>query len=156
MRKNTIYDTLQAKKAAFDGYKVSIMDYEEAEYKKLVEGSSATGQTPYIDVIKIKEKNWNRIKLENNFRIKKTNWTNGGMIMCKVLIKNPNKNVDFIIYNHLFSQDPSYTFTVGQLVLELRRYKLDISTEYVEKEVDSFIKSGLINQKFRCYSVCGR
>ena len=76
--------------------------------------------------------------------------------MCKVLIKNPNKNVDFIIYNHLFFQDPSYTFTVGQLVLELRRYKLDISTEYVEKEVDSFVKSGLINQKFRCYSVCGR
>lgn len=48
MRKNTIYDTLQAKKAAFDGYKVSIMDYEGVEYKKLVEGSSATGQTPYI------------------------------------------------------------------------------------------------------------
>lgn len=47
MRKNTIYDTLQAK-AAFDGYKVSIMDYEGVEYKKLVEGSSATGQTPYI------------------------------------------------------------------------------------------------------------
>lgn len=46
MRKNTIYDTLQA--TAFDGYKVSIMDYEGAEYKKLVEGSSATGQTPYI------------------------------------------------------------------------------------------------------------
>ena len=57
MRKNTIYDTLQAKKAAFDGYKVSIMDYEGAEYKKLVEGSSTTGQTPYIYVIKIKEKN---------------------------------------------------------------------------------------------------
>ncbi len=76
--------------------------------------------------------------------------------MCKVLVKDSNKNVDFIIYNHLFSQDPSYTFTVEQLVLELRRYKLDISTEYVKKEVNSFVKSGLINQKFRCYSVCGR
>mgnify|MGYP006998044460 CR=1 FL=1 len=43
-------------KAAFDGYKVPIMDYEGAEYKKLVEGSSTTGQTPYIDVIKIKKK----------------------------------------------------------------------------------------------------
>lgn len=53
--------------------------------------------------------------------------------MCKVLVKDPKKDVDFIIYNHLFSKDPSYTFTVGQLVLELRRYKLDISTEYVEK-----------------------
>lgn len=76
--------------------------------------------------------------------------------MCKVLVKDSNKNVDFIIYNHLFSQDPSYTFTVEQLVLELQRYKLDISTEYVKKEIDSFIKSGLINQKFRCYSVCRR
>ena len=76
--------------------------------------------------------------------------------MCKVLVKDSNKNVDFIIYNHLFSQDPSYTFTVEQLVLELHRYKLDISTEYVKKEIDSFIKSGLINQKFRCYSVCRR
>lgn len=55
MSKNTIYDTLQAKKAVFNGYKVSIMD-EGTEYEKLVEGSSATGQTPYIDTIKIKEK----------------------------------------------------------------------------------------------------
>ena len=76
--------------------------------------------------------------------------------MCKVLVKDPKKNVDFIIYNHLFSQDLSYTFTIRQLVVELSRYHLDISTEYVKKVVDSFIKSGLIIQKFRCYSVCGR
>jgi hypothetical protein len=49
-------EEFQALKNRFNGYKVSIMDYEGAEYKKLVEGSSATGQTPYIDVIKIKEK----------------------------------------------------------------------------------------------------
>lgn len=54
--KRKIYDIFQIKKAIFNGYKVSIMDYEGAEYKKLVEGSPATGQTPYIDVIKIKEK----------------------------------------------------------------------------------------------------
>ena len=76
--------------------------------------------------------------------------------MCRVLIKDPKKNVDFIIYNHLFSKDLSYTFTVKQLVAELCQYNLDVSSEYVEKEVDSFIKSGLIIQKFRCYSVCGR
>ena len=90
------------------------------------------------------------------YRVKRTNKLNGGMTMCKVLVKDSKKDVDFIIYNHLFSKDPSYTFTGGQLVSELRRYKLDISTEYVEKEIDSFVKSGLINQKFRCYSVCGR
>lgn len=76
--------------------------------------------------------------------------------MCRVLIKDPKKNVDFIIYNHLFSKNLSYTFTISQLVQELSAYNLDISTEYVEKQVDSFIKSGLIIQKFRCYSVCGR
>ena len=76
--------------------------------------------------------------------------------MCRVLIKDPKKNVDFIIYNHLFSKDLSYIFTVKRLVAELRQYNLDVSSEYVEKEVDSFIKSGLIIQKFRCYSVCGR
>lgn len=48
-------EEFQALKNRFDGYK-PIMDYEGTEYKKLVEGSSATGQTPYIDVIKIKEK----------------------------------------------------------------------------------------------------
>lgn len=48
-------EEFQALKNRFDGYK-PIMDYEGTEYKKLVEGSPATGQTPYIDVIKIKEK----------------------------------------------------------------------------------------------------
>lgn len=76
--------------------------------------------------------------------------------MCKVLVKDSNKNVDFIIYNHLFSQDSSYTFTVEQLFGELQKYNLGITIEYVKEEVDNFIKSGLINQKFRCYSVCGR
>lgn len=78
------------------------------------------------------------------------------MTMCKVLVKDSKKDVDFIIYNHLFSKDSSYRFTVGQLVVELRQYNLEISSEYVEKEVNSFVRSGLINQNFRCYSVCGR
>lgn len=76
--------------------------------------------------------------------------------MCKVLVKEPNKSVDFIIYNHLFSHNSSYTFTIEQLVNELQKYNLGISAEYVRKEVNDFIKSGLIIQKFRCYSVCGR
>ena len=52
--------------------------------------------------------------------------------MCKVLVKEAQKNVDFIMYN------------------------LELSSEDVEKEVNYFIKAGLINQNFRCYSVCGR
>lgn len=76
--------------------------------------------------------------------------------MCKVMVKDSKENVDFIIYNHLFSKDSSYRFTVKQLVNELHQYNLDVSTEYVEEEVNTFIKSGLINQNFRCYSICRR
>lgn len=76
--------------------------------------------------------------------------------MCKVLVKDSKKDVDFIIYNHLFSKDSSYRFTVEQLVNELRQYDLEISFDYVEKEVNSFVRSGLLNQNFKCYSVCGR
>lgn len=76
--------------------------------------------------------------------------------MCKVLVKDSKKDVDFIIYNHLFSKDSSYRFTIEQLVTELRQYNLEVSSEYVEKEVNSFIKSGLVDQNFRCYSVSGR
>ena len=80
----------------------------------------------------------------------------GGMTVCKVLVKDPKKDVDFIIYNHLFSKDSSYRFTISQLVAELRQYNVDVSSEYVEKEVSSFVRAGLVNQNFRCYSVCGR
>lgn len=76
--------------------------------------------------------------------------------MCKVLVKDAKRNVEFIIYNHLFSKDTSYRFTVKQLVSELHQYDLELSSEYVEKEVKSFVKLGLVKQNFRCYSVCRR
>ena len=75
--------------------------------------------------------------------------------MSKVIVKDSNKNVDFIIYNHLFSRN-NYKFTVNELVNELKQYNLELSTEYVQKEIDDFIKSGLVNQRFRSYSICGR
>ncbi len=75
--------------------------------------------------------------------------------MCKVIVKDSSKNVEFIIYNHLFSHD-FYKFTISQLVDELRQYNLELSADFVTKEVDGFVKAGLVNQNFRCYSVCGR
>ena len=42
------------------------------------------------------------------------------------------------------------------MVNELKQYNLELSTEYVQKEIDDFIKSGLVNQSFRSYSICGR
>lgn len=80
----------------------------------------------------------------------------GGNIMCRVVIKDVEKNVDFIIYNHLFSKDISYRFTAVQLKNELLQYNLEVSLDYIEDTIHSFIQAGLINQNFRCYSVCGR
>lgn len=73
--------------------------------------------------------------------------------MCKVIIKDSNQNIEFIIYNHLFSKN-IYRFTIDQLVQELRQYNLDLSQDFVQNEIDFFVKSGLINQNFRYYSVC--
>ena len=75
--------------------------------------------------------------------------------MCKVIVKDSSKNVEFIIYNHLFSHD-FYKFTISQLVDELRQYNLELSVEFVKKEVDDFVKAGLVNQSFRCYTICDR
>lgn len=74
--------------------------------------------------------------------------------MCKVVVKNSEQNIDFIIYNHLFSKD-SYKFTVNQLVDELHQYNLDLSPQFVQEEINTFVKSGLISQNFRSYSICG-
>lgn len=75
--------------------------------------------------------------------------------MCKVVMKDSKSNVEFIIYNHLFSKD-TYKFTVKQLVNELEQYNLHLSPEYVQNEINAFIKSGLVNQNFRSYSICGK
>lgn len=75
--------------------------------------------------------------------------------MCKVVLKESVDNTGFIIYNHLFSKN-SYKFTTSQLVNELEQYNLHLSQERVQKEIDGFVKSGLVNQNFRSYSICGR
>lgn len=75
--------------------------------------------------------------------------------MCEVIMQDSSENIEFIIYNHLFSKD-TYKFTVSQLVNELHQYNLDLTFEFVQKEIDTFIKSGLVNQNFRNYSICGR
>lgn len=75
--------------------------------------------------------------------------------MCKVVVNNSQENVEFIIYNHLFSKE-DYCFTVTQLVEDLRQYNLNLSPEFVQTEVNFFVRSGLVNQNFRCYSICGR
>lgn len=75
--------------------------------------------------------------------------------MCKVVVNDAKKDAEFILYNHLFSRE-NYKFTVSQLVKELQDYNLNLTQEFVQAEIDDFIEAGLVNQNFRCYSVCGR
>ena len=75
--------------------------------------------------------------------------------MCKVVVSNSEENIEFIIYNHLFSKD-DYSFTVSQLVEDLHQYGLNLTPEYVQTEINFFIQSGLVNQNFRSYSIYGR
>lgn len=70
-------------------------------------------------------------------------------------MKDSAQNIDFIIYNHLFSKD-TYRFTVNDLVEELHQYNLELSADFVQREIDTFVRSGLVNQNFRSYSICGR
>lgn len=75
--------------------------------------------------------------------------------MCRVIINDSKRDAEFIIYNHLFSRT-NYKFTISQLAAELQEYNLDLSLEYVQAEIDSFVEAGLVNQNFRAYSTCGR
>ena len=75
--------------------------------------------------------------------------------MCKVVVDNTERNADFIIYNHLFSK-VNCNFTVPQLVEELQVYNLELSQEYVQAEINSFVQSGLVTQNFRSYSTCSK
>ena len=75
--------------------------------------------------------------------------------MCKVNVKKSMQGVEFIIYNHLFSKS-TYSFTVNQLIHDLEQYDLELSLEDVQHEINSLVRAGLVNQTFRCYSICGR
>lgn len=61
--------------------------------------------------------------------------------------------LDFVIYNHLFS-DKSDTFTIKQLVEDLRQYDLDVSEEVVLDRVKAFNKRGLVSQNVGSFSLC--
>lgn len=75
--------------------------------------------------------------------------------MCKVVLENPRENVDFIIYNHLFSIF-NYRFTINQLTEDLKQYNLSLSKEDVQEKVSDFIRLGLVCQSYKDYTVCSR
>lgn len=74
--------------------------------------------------------------------------------MCKVVVNDSNSYVEFIIYNHVFSKKS--TFTVLELVQELQVYNLNLSHEYVQAEIDCYVKLGIVNQNLEGYLMCYR
>ena len=75
-------------------------------------------------------------------------------MMCQAIIEKPNQNVDYIIYNHLFSKN-DYSFTIDELVDALKDYNLNLKKEFVKKTIDSYIDIGLIVEGVSSYSICG-
>lgn len=74
--------------------------------------------------------------------------------MCKVIVKNVYNNIGFIIYNHLFSKKKyGYVFTTEGLRRELRQYNLNLSTDEVQRQINSMVKAGLLSQTYKGYGI---
>lgn len=74
--------------------------------------------------------------------------------MCRAIVKNTDNNVGFIIYNHLFSKKKyGHVFTTEGLRRELRQYNLNLSTDAVQRQINSMVKAGLVSQFYKGYSI---
>lgn len=71
--------------------------------------------------------------------------------MCKVIVKKPEDNVEFIIYNHLYSR-VNGTFTIDEIVNEMRNYHLSLSPDDVQSEINNMIRDGIIIRNFGSYT----
>lgn len=77
--------------------------------------------------------------------------------MCIALVKEPKKSIGMIIYNFIFSnENDNDDFTVAQVASGIRKFGFDITDTDVQKEIDNYIETGLINQNLKGYSVCMR
>lgn len=72
--------------------------------------------------------------------------------MCQAIIEKTNQNVDFIIYNYLFSKN-DYSFTIDELVDALKEYNLNLKKEFVRKTIDAYVDVGMINEGISSYSI---
>lgn len=70
--------------------------------------------------------------------------------MCKVILKNDSKNIDFIIYNLLFAEN-EYYFTTKKLLEEVRNYYPLISEDIIQTKIDLLMSEGLIRKKVEIY-----
>lgn len=72
--------------------------------------------------------------------------------MCKVVMKKESQNIDFIIYNVLFSGRKN-GFTTDALLPIIQSYDNHISRKILQSKIDVLISNGLVRQKVEEYFV---
>ncbi len=71
--------------------------------------------------------------------------------MCNVIVKEPEKNTDFILYNHLYSRHDA-SFTLDTLVKELnQQYHLEIQEPALEIEIGNMVRDGFVTRAVSGY-----
>lgn len=72
--------------------------------------------------------------------------------MCKVLIKDTKENINFIIYNVIFSKKK--IFTEDEVLKEINNlYDLNLTLDDIKKEFSFYVQVGLITEHINGYSV---
>ena len=71
--------------------------------------------------------------------------------MCKVFIGEREMELGFLLYNHLYNRKDA-NFTTKELIPELSKYKLDISQEKLQNEIDVLINNGIVSQRVGHYT----
>ena len=71
--------------------------------------------------------------------------------MCRVIVKEPEKNTMFIVYNHLYSRKET-SFTLNDLMEELnQQYNLNIAEPTLRNEIANMIRNGIVTRGVSCY-----
>ena len=66
--------------------------------------------------------------------------------MCKVIVRETNKDIDFILFNHLYSRK-GIEFTIPDLIKELEVYHIHFSDKDIQDEIDDYLKRGFVSRR---------
>lgn len=70
---------------------------------------------------------------------------------CNVIIKQPQKNKEFILYNHLYARK-NKTFTVNELAKELQQYHVRMTKKAIQHEINEMASNGLVIHEVGAYT----
>lgn len=73
------------------------------------------------------------------------------MVYSKINTNAVKDNIQFVIYNHIFSKR-KYIFTESQLLHELEQYNLFLSEEDIRDIIKEFMRTGLLYQYNNCFA----